>query len=139
LPVPSSILIGIAQGAPPIQCCSVGEMEAVLDRLHAEELGHKAADQEHIPLQVTIAFTGHEIYTGLGSAESFLMVGAEPYEEWYTAVSDAKAQGLSKMFYGDAQDTYWAPKHLIPMFVVREAIRYFVEHRQLSPSLTWES
>ena len=86
----------------------------------------------------TMPLTILEIYTGLGSAETFLMVGTEPYDEWYTAVGDENAQGPDKMFYGIGQDTYWAPKHLIPLAVAREAIRHYVEHQQRSPSLNWE-
>ncbi len=113
-------------------------MDAVLDRLHAEALARIAADKNTCPLQVTIAFNGHEIYTGLGSADTFLMVGAEPYDEWYTSVGDENAKGPKSMFFGDGQDSYWDPKHLIPEPIAREAVRFYVEHQQRSPSLKWE-
>lgn len=87
---------------------------------------------------MTIAFPGYEIYTGLGSPESFVMVGAEPYDDWYVAVGDEKAKGEEKMFYGSGQDSYWAPENLIPVAVARAAVRYFVERQQRSPTLRWQ-
>lgn len=139
MPVPSDILVYFAQGAPPIRCHSVAEMDGVLDRLQAAELDQKAADKVRCPLEVCIAFTGYEIVTGLGSAETFVMLGAEPYDKWYVAVADEKADGDDKkMFYGVHQDTYWVPKHLIPVTAARDAVRYFVEHQQRSQALTWE-
>lgn len=138
MPTPSEILVSFAQGEPSIRCESVAEMDATLDRLHAEALDRQATDENSCPLQVSISFTGYEMYTGLGSAESFVMLGNEPYDEWYVAVGDAKAEGDEKVFYGDAQDTYWAPRNLIPIAVARDAVRYFVEHQQRSPALKWE-
>jgi hypothetical protein len=108
-------------------------MEAVLDRLHTEKLTSPGC-----PLAVSISIPDHEIYIGLGSFDSFVMVGAEPYDDWYVALGDEKANGDSKMFYGSGQDSYWAPKNLIPVAVAREAVRYYVEHHQRIPTLRWQ-
>jgi hypothetical protein len=42
------------------------------------------------------------------------------------------------MFYGAGDDSYWAPKNLIPLAAARDAVRYFVEHQRRSPALRWQ-
>jgi len=54
------------------------------------------------------------------------------------AVDDENAEGEDKMFYGVCQDSYWAPKNLIPVAVAREAVRYSVEHQRRGPALRWQ-
>jgi hypothetical protein len=139
MPAPSNIFVHFAQGKPPIQCHTVAEMDVVLDRLHASSLDRKSTDNYGCPLSVSIAIPGYEIGTGLGSAEVFMTVNTDPFDDFlYVAVGDEAAKGDDKMFYGFHQDTYWEPKHLIPVATARDAIRYFVEHQQRSPKLKWE-
>lgn len=138
MPAPPEILVFFAELTPPIQCHSVAEMDAELSRLHKESLQRQNASGD-CPLTACVYIPGLEIYTGLGATESFVMIGAEPFDEWYTAVGDEKSDGDSKMFYGVGQDSYWAPKHLIPAAVARDAVRYFIEHQERSPRLQWES
>ena len=66
------------------------------------------------------------------------MLGAEPYDDWYYALGDEKAEGEAKMFYGAGDDSYWPPKNLIPLGVAREAVRYFVQHQERHPTLRWQ-
>jgi len=113
-------------------------MDMILDRLHAAEIEKLAAGEDCCPLSVSISIPGFEITTGLRSADSFVMLGAEPYDDWYVAVGDEKAEGDDNMFYGVHQDTYWAPKHLIPVITARDAVRYFIENYQHSPNLKWD-
>jgi hypothetical protein len=137
MPAPHDIRVFSDDTMPPIKCHSVAEMDAALDRLHAAAL-HRELAGSGGPLSVLIAIPGYNIHTGLGSPESFVMLGAAPYDEWYVAVGDEEAQGDKRMFFGVGQDSYWAPKHLIPLGVARDAVRYFVEHQQRSPALMWE-
>ena len=136
MPPPSDISVHFAEEQLPIQCRSVAEMDAALDRLHAD---HLRSGSSTTPLAVSIVIPGYEIDTGLGADESFLCVQVEPCDgEYYLAVGDATAEGESRMFYGAGQDSYWAPKNLIPLSAARDAVRYFVEHQQRSPTLRWQ-
>lgn len=137
MPAPEEILVHHDQGLPPIRCNSVAEMDAALDRLHATALSEVAAG-DRCPLHVSIAFPGFEVNTGLGVEETFVMVGAEPFDDWYVALGDVNAQGDEVMFFGVAQDSYWAPKHLLPVAVARDAVRHFVENQRRTPTLKWE-
>jgi hypothetical protein len=138
MPAPTTILVQFDRRMPPIRCQSVAEMDAALDRLHTTALDRRAADEQSCPLHVSIDMPGYSINTGLGSADTFVMLGVEPYNEWYTAVGDENAVGDDKMFYGIGDDSYWPPKNLIPVGVAGEAVRYFVENQQRTPALKWE-
>src|SRR5260370_2044928 len=133
MPIPPHILVTFDRTTQPIRCHSVSEMDAALDGLRWEKLARAGCR-----LAVSISIPGYEVYTGLGSTESFVMLGAEPFDNWYVALGDESAEGDDKMFYGVCDDCYWAPKHLIPVEVAREAGRYFLEHQQRSPTLRWE-
>jgi hypothetical protein len=130
---PTDIIVSFDRNTPPIRCQSVGEMDAALDRLHARKLSSPGC-----PLAVAISMPGFEVYTGLGSSDSFVMLGAEPYDVWYYALSDEKAEDPKKMFYGVGDDCYWGPRHLIPISIARDAVRYFVERHERHPNLQWE-
>lgn len=75
MPAPSDISVHFAEGASRISCCSVAEMDAALDHLHAERL--RAAGSGP-PLAVAIVIPGYEIDTGLGADQSFLCVQVDP-------------------------------------------------------------
>jgi hypothetical protein len=93
-------------------------MDAALDRLHAEKLSSPGC-----PLAVAISIPGREAYTGLGSSDSFVMLGTEPYDVWYYALSGEEAEDPQKKFFGANDDCYWGPRHLIPIGIAREAVR----------------
>ena len=136
MPAPSDICVYFAESAAPIRCRSVAEMDAALDRLHAEHLRSAASGP---PLAVSVVIPGYEIDTGLGADESYLCVQVEPCDgEYYIALRDEPAEGESRMFYGAGQDSYWEPKNLIPLPAARAAARYFVEHQRRSPMLRWQ-
>ena len=137
MPAPQEIAIHFAEETPPIVCRSVEEMDAALDRLHAEHL--RSAAPPYPPLAVAIVIPGYEIDTGLGADVSFVHVQVEPFDgEYYLAEADGPvADGESRMFYGAGQDSYWEAKNLITLSAARDAVRYFVEHQQRSPSLQW--
>ncbi len=137
MPAPSNILVHFEQGEPPIHCDSIAALDAVLDRLHAAELDRLAKDADQCPLQVSIEFDQYAVMTGLGSALTFVTVGTE--DDWYYALGDSDAEEPKEMFCGPNQDTYWAPRNLIPLAVARDAIRYFMEHQRPSPTLEWEN
>jgi hypothetical protein len=137
MPAPSNILVHFDEGEPPIHCDSVAALDAVLDRLHAATLDRLTRDANQCPLQVSIEFDQYGAMTGLGSALTFVMVGTE--DDWYYARGDQKAEEPKEMFYGAGQDSYWAPRNLIPLAVARDAIRYFIEHRRPSTALEWDN
>lgn len=113
-------------------------MDATLNRLGAERLAELSAGTQPCPLQVTISFSGHEINLGLGSDETFVMIGTEPFDDWYYASSGKEAGREEKMFFGACQDSYWPARWLIPSVTAREAVRYFVEQQERSPNLKWD-
>jgi hypothetical protein len=131
MPTPTNIFIHFDNTTPPIHCCSLAEMEAALDRLHAEKLSSAGP-----PLSAMISIPDYSVFIGLGAPQSFVMLGAE--DDWFTGLSDEGAQGDVKMFYGVNDDSYWGPKHLLSIAVARDAVRYFVEHQQRAPTLHWE-
>jgi hypothetical protein len=98
VPVPSEILVRVTQGEPPVRCGSMTEMNAVLDLLLAERLEQIDAGKQDCPLQVNITFSRHEINLGLGSDESFVMIGTDPFDDWYYAASGKDADGEEKKF-----------------------------------------
>jgi hypothetical protein len=136
--IPSEILVHFAQGEAPIRCGSLAEMDSVLDRLHAERKEQVNSGVKECPLQVMISFLGHEINLGLGSEDSFVMIGTDPFDDWYYAASGKEADGEDKEFYGFNQDTYWPANWLVPINVAREAVHYFVCHQQRSPLVGWD-
>ena len=129
----SDFIVSFDRTAPPIRCHSLAEMDAALDRLHAEKRSSPGC-----PLAVAISISGFEVYIGLGFRDGFVMLGAEPYDDWYCALSDEKAEDPKKIFYGVCDDCYWGPRHLIPVGIAREAVRYFVEHHERHPNIQWE-
>ena len=91
------------------------------------------------PLGVSIVIPGYEVDMGLGTDRSFVCVQVEPCDgEFYLALGDPSATGEHVMFYGAGQDSYWAPKNLIPLATAREAVRYFVQHQRRWPQLRWQ-
>jgi Immunity protein Imm1 len=90
------------------------------------------------PLQVMISFFDHEINLGLGSEDSFVMIGTQPFDNWYYAASGKEDDGKKKEFYGFNQDTYWPTIYLIPIDIAREAVRYFVNHQERHPQSKWD-
>jgi hypothetical protein len=134
-----SILVHFEQGVPPINCDSVVELDRVLDHMHTAELERQAVDDNHCPLSVHISIPGYEVALGLGAAMTFLTVCSDPFDDYlYVAVGDEKAEGDDTMFYGYSQDSYWAPRHLIPIATARDAIRYFMETKERTPALKWD-
>jgi hypothetical protein len=132
MPVPDEIDVYYRDQQPPIKCCSITELDAVLDKLHRE------ADPTTHPLAVAIQLFGHQITMGLGTNPTFLVVAMAPCDgEYYVAVGD-QTEGETLMFYGAGQDSYWPPKNMIPLDAARSAARYFVEHQKRSPSLRWQ-
>lgn len=140
MPAPPVIEVYFAEETPPIVCRSVAKMDAALDRLHLATLDRlRAANESDCPLAVSIVIPGFEIDTGLGADQSYVCVQVEPCDgEFYCAVGDEPGGGESRMFYGAGQDSYWAPKNMIPLDAAREAVRYFVEHQRRSPMLRWQ-
>lgn len=139
MPAPKELQVFFASHEPPLQCRSIAEMDAALDRLHEESLRRQLSSDES-PLTVGVSIPGFYIYTGLGTPDSFVMLGADPNDndEWYTAIGDLTAEGDSKRFYGVGDDSFWAPKHLVPAAVARGAVRHFAEHQERIPTLQWE-
>jgi hypothetical protein len=86
-----------------------------------------------------ISFLGHEINLGLGSEDSFVMIGTEPFDDWYYAASGKEDDGEEKEFYGFNQDTYWPANRLVHIDAARDAVRFFVsQQQQRSPLLRWD-
>ncbi len=135
---PQNILIHFAQSEPPIRCATIAEMNAALNELHLRRLGELRSSASKCPLHVNIEIPGYSIDTGVGSAAAFVMTSAEPFDEFYVAVGDDRATGDDTMFYGAGQDSYWKPKHLLPIDVARRAVHHFVESQQRLPELKWE-
>lgn len=133
-----SIQVRYAQGEPPISCASIAEMDAALDRLHAETADELRTSVRDRPLQVDIEFSFGCVATGLGIDKVPVMVSVPPFDDFYCAVDDRQAAGDDTMFFGASQDSYWPPKNLLPIAVAREAVRYFVMHQRRSPNLLWQ-
>lgn len=132
MPLPNEIAVYFDDGKPPIECRSLEEVDAALDKLHRE------ADPKKCPLSVAIKVFGHEIDMGLGTDPTFLCLQIEPCDgEYYLAVGE-RTDGKTRMFYGAGQDSYWHPKNLIPLAVARSAVRYFIEHQGRSSSVRWQ-
>ena len=138
MPNPTEILIRFEQSQPPIHCGSLAEMDSELDRLHAERVEDLNKGVWDCALHVTISFLCHEINLGLGSDVSFVMIGTQPFDDWYCAASGKEDDGEEKMFYGVGQDSYWPSSRLIPIDAAREAVRFFVSHQERSPLLSWD-
>ncbi len=138
-PSAGQFLLHFAQSEPPIVCGSPITLDAALDRLHAQQADGLAKGIARCPLAVMVAFSRHNVNLGLGSDESFVMIGTEPYDLWYYAKSRKEDRGEEdKMFYGVSQDSYWPASRLIPIADARDAVRYFLEHQQLSPAVKWD-
>ena len=119
--------------APPISCVTVEELDRVLDQLEAR------ADPTRPPLAVAIVAYEHEVDLGLGTDPTFLCIQVPPRDgECYVAVGDLTA-GEARAFYGAGQDSYWAPKHLVPAAAARDAVRHFILCQARSKLLRWES
>jgi len=144
MPAPPEILIHVERDKPPIQCATVAEMDAVLDRMHVEWTKKVAAEEKACPQSLYVQVAPYAVSFGLGSEDTYLSVHPDSFDDhdgyFWTAVDRTKpSEGTDKMFYGDFNhDTYWCPCHLIPIAVARDAVRYFVEHQGPSPALEWE-
>jgi hypothetical protein len=139
MPTPSTIEIYFAEQTAPIVCHSVTEVDIALDRLDAETRARLQQPDSGHPLAITVVIPGFQVYMGLGASRSYICIAVEPCDgEYYTAVGDATASGESHMYYGSGQDSYWAPKNLLPPPVVRAALRYFLEHQRRPPELRWQ-
>ena len=138
MPIATEILIHVEQGHQPIRCGSLAEMDAALDRLHAERVEDLNKRVWDCPLQVMISFLHHEINLGLGSEVSFVMIGSDPFDDWYYAASGKEDDGEEKEFYGFNQDSYWPANRLVDIDDAREAVRFFVSQQERSPLLSWD-
>ena len=132
MPVPDQIDVYYDDRKPPIECSSLEEVDAVLDKLH------QGVDPTKVPLMVAIKVFGHEIDMGLGTDPTFICLQIEPCDgEYYLAVGD-QVKGERRMFYGAGQDSYWEPENLIPLESSRSAARHFIQHQLRSPDVRWQ-